>query len=200
MFHIFSNLGLSDQLIRGIIAAGYSSPTPIQTVAIPLALTGKTAAFILPILHHLSEAVETQNKLYIRALVLTPTRELAQQIEDFVTGYSRFSSIKSLPIYGGVSMDKQLRLLRRGSDIVIATPGRLIDHIKRKTIDLSKVTHLVLDEADRMLDMGFIDEVSEIIDRFPEDRQTLLFSATMSEDVMSLVHSYQKNPESIEVG
>ncbi len=208
----FTNLGLSDQLIQGIIAAGYSSPTPIQTKAIPPAIagkdiigcaqtgTGKTAAFLLPILQHLSANTGPRDKRHIRALVLTPTRELAQQVEEFVTGYSRFTMVKSLSIYGGVSMDKQLKSLRRGVDIVIATPGRLIDHIHRKTINLSQVTHLVLDEADRMLDMGFIDDVREIVYRLPEERQTFLFSATISEEITDLIDSFQKNPEYIEVG
>jgi ATP-dependent RNA helicase RhlE len=206
----FSKLGLSDQLVQGILATGYTVPTEIQTRAIPLAVagrdiigcaqtgTGKTAAFVLPLLNHLTKSHHTSR--HVRALVLTPTRELAQQVEDFITSYGRFTTLQSLAVFGGVNMDNQLKRLRRGVDIVIATPGRLLDHINRKTIDLSRVEVLVLDEADRMYDMGFIKDVRTIIGRTPAKRQTLLFSATMSKEVRGLVASIQHHPELIEVG
>jgi ATP-dependent RNA helicase RhlE len=208
----FSKLGLSDQLVQGILATGYTAPTAIQTRAIPLAVagrdiigcaqtgTGKTAAFVLPLLHHLTKSPGHPGHRHTRALVLTPTRELAQQVEDFVTTYGRFTTLQSLAVYGGVNMENQLKHLRRGVDIVIATPGRLLDHINRKTIDLSRVEVLVLDEADRMFDMGFINDVRTIIGRIPGKRQTLLFSATMSKEIKALVASIQHNPELIEVG
>lgn len=208
----FTNLGLSDQLVQGILATGYTAPTEIQTRAIPLAVagrdiigcaqtgTGKTAAFVLPLLNHLTKEHSHPGHRQIRALVLTPTRELAQQVEDFITSYGRFTSLQSLSIYGGVNMENQLKRLRRGVDIVIATPGRLLDHINRKTIDLSHVEVLVLDEADRMFDMGFINDVRTIIGRTSAKRQTLLFSATMSKEIRALVASIQHNPEMIEVG
>ena len=208
----FSKLGLSDQLVQGILATGYTAPTAIQTRAIPLAVagrdvigcartgTGKTAAFVLPLLHHLTKNAGHHSNRHIRALVLTPTRELAQQVEDFITTYGRFTSLQSLAVFGGVSMENQLKRLRRGVDIVIATPGRLIDHLNRRTADLSRVEVFVLDEADRMFDMGFINDVRTIIARLPAKRQTLLFSATMSKEVRALVASIQKDPEFIEIG
>jgi len=208
----FSKLGLSDQLVQGILATGYTAPTAIQTHAIPLAVagrdvigcartgTGKTAAFVLPLLHHLTKNSGHHSTRHIRALVLTPTRELAQQAEDFITSYGRFTSVQSLAVFGGVSMDNQVKRLRRGVDIVAATPGRLIDHLNRRTADLSRVEVLVLDEADRMFDMGFINDVRTIIAHLPAKRQTLLFSATMSKEVRALVASIQKNPELIEIG
>jgi ATP-dependent RNA helicase RhlE len=208
----FSKLGLSDQLVQGILATGYTAPTEIQTRAIPLAVagkdiigcaqtgTGKTAAFVLPLLNHLTRDSGHHTHRYVRSLVLTPTRELAQQAEDFITTYGRFTTLQSLSIYGGVNMDNQLKHLRRGVDIVIATPGRLLDHINRRTIDLSHVEVLVLDEADRMFDMGFINDVRTIIGKTPAKRQTLLFSATMSKEIRGLVASIQHNPELIEVG
>jgi ATP-dependent RNA helicase RhlE len=207
----FSKLGLTDQLVQGILATGYTAPTEIQSRAIPLALqgkdligcaqtgTGKTAAFVLPLLNRLS-APRHSARRHVRALILTPTRELAQQVEDFITGYGRFTSLQSLSIYGGVNMGNQLRRLERGIDIAIATPGRLLDHINRRSIDLSKVEVLVLDEADRMFDMGFINDVRKIVAKVPPQRQTLLFSATMSKEVRALTASIQKDPELIEIG
>ena len=194
----FSQLGLNDRLVQGILATGYTAPTPIQARAIPLALagkdiigcaqtgTGKTAAFVLPILNHLAEHSEPTRDKRPRALVLTPTRELAQQIEDCVTQYGRFLKLRSVSIYGGVAIDKQFKHLRIGVDIVIATPGRLLDHLDRKTIDLSNVSILVLDEADRMFDMGFINDVKKIMARVSKERQTLLFSATISPEIKKL--------------
>ncbi len=206
----FKALGLSDRLVQGILATGYTAPTEIQSRAIPLAVagkdiigsaqtgTGKTAAFTLPILHRLSE--QTEKTHHIKALILTPTRELAQQIEDAVKQYGRFLPVRALSIYGGTNMHNQLKQLSRGVDILIATPGRLIDHLERKSVNLSRVEVLVLDEADRMFDMGFIDDMRLIIKQTPETRQTLLFSATMSKEVKTLVKNIQKNPELIEVG
>lgn len=209
----FTTLGLSDQLMQGISTAGYSVPTPIQSVAIPAALmgkdiigcaqtgTGKTAAFVLPMLHRLSNANGVLKPAHhVRGLVVTPTRELAQQVEDAVREYGRFTNFRAVSIYGGASMENQLKHLRRGIDIVIATPGRLLDHIERKSIDLSKVEVLVLDEADRMLDMGFINDVRKIIAQLPAERQTLLFSATISDEIRELTRTIQKDPEYIEVG
>jgi ATP-dependent RNA helicase RhlE len=207
----FSKLGLTDQLVQGILATGYTAPTEIQSRAIPLALqgkdligcaqtgTGKTAAFVLPLLNRLSTPQHSHRR-HVRALILTPTRELAQQVEDFITGYGRFTNLQSLSIYGGVNMGNQLKHLSRGVDIVIATPGRLLDHMQRRSIDLSKVEVLVLDEADRMFDMGFINDVRKIIAKVPTDRQTLLFSATMSKEVRALTATIQKHPELIEIG
>ena len=207
----FSKLGLNDRLVQGILATGYTAPTAIQSRAIPAALagkdvigcaqtgTGKTAAFVLPILNRLSADVHPKQQ-GVRALILTPTRELAQQIEDSITAYGRFMSFQSLAVFGGVNIQNQMKHLRRGIDIVIATPGRLLDHLGRQTIDLSNVEVLVLDEADRMFDMGFIQDVKKIISRVPAHRQTMLFSATMSKEVRALTAHVQKHPEFIEVG
>ena len=207
----FSTLGLNDQLVQGILATGYTAPTEIQSRAIPLALqgkdligcaqtgTGKTAAFVLPLLNRLSTSPHGSRR-HVRALILTPTRELAQQVEDFITSYGKFMTLQSLSVYGGVNMNNQMKRLARGVDIVIATPGRLLDHMNRRSIDLSKVEILVLDEADRMFDMGFINDVRKIIAKVPAQRQTLLFSATMSKEVRALTASIQKHPEFIEIG
>ncbi len=207
----FSELGLNDQLVRGLLATGYSAPTEIQSRAIPPALqgkdligcaqtgTGKTAAFVLPLLNHLSTKHHAGHK-HVRALILTPTRELAQQVEDFISGYGKFTTLQSLSVYGGVNMTNQVKRLARGVDIVIATPGRLLDHLQRRSIDLSHVEVLVLDEADRMFDMGFINDVRKIVAKVPAQRQTLLFSATMSREVQALTASIQKQPELIEIG
>jgi ATP-dependent RNA helicase RhlE len=206
----FKALGLNDRLVQGILATGFTAPTEIQARAIPAAVagkdiigcaqtgTGKTAAFTLPILNRLAE--KTEKTHHIKALVLTPTRELAQQIEDAVKQYGRFLPLRALSIYGGTNMQNQLKHLSRGVDILIATPGRLIDHLERRSVNLSHVEVLVLDEADRMFDMGFIDDMRLIIKQTPATRQTLLFSATMSKQVRTLVKDIQKNPELIEVG
>ena len=192
----FTKFGLTDQLKDAVRAAGHTSPTPIQTLALLPALagkdiiasaqtgTGKTAAFVLPLLQRLSESnAGLGSHDTPRALVLTPTRELAQQVQQATVAYGRFLTLRAASIYGGVSMDSQLKVLRRGVDIVVATPGRLLDHMERRTIDLSKVQVLVLDEADRMLDMGFIQDIRKIISSIPKDRQTLLFSATITKEV-----------------
>jgi len=209
----FTTFGLSEQIMKGIRAAGYTVPTPIQKLAIEPALagndvigcaqtgTGKTAAFVLPMLQRLSAADATQGReRHPRALVLTPTRELCQQVQDAVAKYGRFLSIRSVSIYGGVSMENQLKLLRRGTDIVVATPGRLLDHMQRRTVDLSKIQVLVLDEADRMLDMGFINDVRKIIKEIPAKRQTFLFSATLSPEINSLAANILRDPHTVSAG
>jgi ATP-dependent RNA helicase RhlE len=209
----FTKFGLSDQLMKGISAAGYTVPTPIQSLAIQPILegkdmigraqtgTGKTAAFVLPLLQRLTagSAVHGTNGS-ARMLVLTPTRELAQQVQTAVATYGRFLPLRSVSIYGGVSMDNQLKLLRRGTDIVVATPGRLLDHMQRGSISLSKIQVLVLDEADRMLDMGFINDVRKIIKQIPAERQTLLFSATISSEIKELASRVMRDPHTVEAG
>jgi ATP-dependent RNA helicase RhlE len=209
----FTTFGLSDHVVKGVRAAGYTSPTPIQSLAIRPALegrdiigcaqtgTGKTAAFVLPLLHKLAgEHDSPKRDHHVRALVITPTRELAQQVSEAVANYGRFLTLRTVSIYGGVSMDNQLKLLRRGVDIVIATPGRLLDHMQRRSIDLSRVQMLVLDEADRMLDMGFINDVRKIIGAIPKDRQTMLFSATISKEIQGLAAHILRNPQLVEAG
>jgi ATP-dependent RNA helicase RhlE len=207
----FTTFGLSDPLVRGILATGYTAPTEIQSQAIPAAIegldiigcaqtgTGKTAAFVLPILDRLSHEPVAKKRI-VKALVLTPTRELALQIEKAIRGYGRFVDIHTLAVYGGVSIKDQLSTLRRGVDIVIATPGRLMDHMGRGTIDLKHIEVLVLDEADRMLDMGFINDVQRIVSILPKKRQTMLFSATISKEVKSLAAEMQKSPKMIQIG
>lgn len=207
----FKTFGLSDPLVQGILATGYTAPTEIQTQAIPAAIegkdiiacaqtgTGKTAAFVLPILDRLSHG-NAPKKRIVRALILTPTRELAGQIEQAITEYGRFLKLKSLAIYGGVKIFGQIKALRSGVDIVVATPGRLIDHMQRDTLNLSNVEVLVLDEADRMLDMGFVNDVKRIAKVLKGKRQTLMYSATLSKDVEALTSSLQTNPVRIVVG
>jgi len=207
----FTTFGLSDPLVQGILATGYIAPTEIQSQAIPAAIkgrdiigcaqtgTGKTAAFVLPILDRLSHERPAKKRV-ARALVLTPTRELALQIEKSIQGYGRFVDIRTLAVYGGVNIKGQLNTLKRGIDIVVATPGRLMDHMGRGTIDLRHIEVLVLDEADRMLDMGFINDVKRIVSVLPGKRQTMLFSATISKEVKSLAAEMQKSPEMIQIG
>jgi ATP-dependent RNA helicase RhlE len=209
----FKSLGLSDKLVQGILATGYTAPTAIQSQAIPTALagrdiigcaqtgTGKTAAFVLPILNRLAAHEAAGHARHgVKALVLTPTRELALQVEESVRTYGRFMHLRSLAIYGGVGYNPQIQALKRGVDIVVATPGRLIDHMNSRNIDLSKVEVLVLDEADRMLDMGFIPDVRKIVAQLPKERQTMLFSATMSPEIRELTASFQHHPHMIEIG
>ena len=207
----FTTFGLSDPLVRGILATGYTAPTEIQSQAIPAAIegrdiigcaqtgTGKTAAFVLPILDRLSHE-RAGRKRAVRSLILTPTRELAVQIERSILGYGRFTDLKGLAVYGGVSINNQIAALRRGVDIVVATPGRLMDHMQRKTIDMRYVEVLVLDEADRMLDMGFINDVRKIVSKVPTNRQTMLFSATISPEVKTLAADMLKSPKVIQIG
>ncbi len=207
----FNNFGLLDPLVKGVLATGYTAPTEIQTQAIPAAVqgkdligcaqtgTGKTAAFVLPILNRLSHEKLTAHKA-IRSLIVTPTRELALQIEKSILGYGRYLSLRALAVYGGVSINAQRNALRRGVDIVVATPGRLIDHMQRGVIDLRHIEVLVLDEADRMLDMGFIKDVRRIVAALPKERQTMLFSATMSPEVNALAAGMLKSPKIIQIG
>lgn len=203
----FDSLGLSEPLLRAISELGYSTPTPIQLQAIPVVLekkdvmgcaqtgTGKTAGFTLPLLHLLS----SQNKPFLKALILTPTRELAAQIEENIKAYGKYLSLKSAVIFGGVNINSQINQLRKGVDILVATPGRLLDHVTQKTVDLSHVEILVLDEADRMLDMGFIHDVRKILKLLPNKRQNLLFSATFSNEIKKLADTFLKNPALVEV-
>ncbi len=208
----FSSLGLSAELLRAVADQGYTEPTPVQSRAIPLVLagrdlqaaaqtgTGKTAGFTLPLLQHLQKnPVEAGRRKPVRALVLTPTRELAAQVADSVQTYGKYLPFTTAVIFGGVNINPQFDKLRRGVDIVVATPGRLLDHVQQKTIDLSKVEILVLDEADRMLDMGFIRDIRRILALLPHRRQNLLFSATFSEDIRKLAAGLLKNPETIDV-
>jgi ATP-dependent RNA helicase RhlE len=208
----FKMFGLCDELVQGILATGYTAPTEIQSEAIPIAIkgkdmigcaqtgTGKTAAFVLPILNRLAATGKKTKTKNPRSLIITPTRELAVQIDNSVKGYGRFTKIKSIAVYGGSNMEKQIQALRRGVDIISATPGRLLDHINRGTVDLSAIEVLVLDEADRMLDMGFIEDIYRIIEKIPSKRQTLLFSATMSRDVTTLTKKIQHTPKMIQIG
>ena len=208
----FTTFGLSDPLLRGILATGYTAPTEIQSEAIPAAVegldiigcaqtgTGKTAAFVLPILDRLSHEPPSKKRI-VKSLILTPTRELALQIENAIKGYGRFVDIRTLAVYGGVNIKSQLNALKRGVDIVVATPGRLMDHMERGTIDLRHIEVLVLDEADRMLDMGFINDVKKIVRALPDKkRQTMLFSATISKEVKSLAAEMQRSPKMIQIG
>ncbi|MGE8287033.1 MAG: DEAD/DEAH box helicase [Stenotrophomonas sp.] len=210
----FENLGLAPFLLRALAEQGYENPTPIQEQAIPLALdghdllagaqtgTGKTAAFGLPLLQHLGTAPQSvgNGPRKPRALILAPTRELATQVHDSLRGYSKYLRIPSACIYGGVGMGNQLDVLRRGVDLLVACPGRLIDHLERRSVDLSGIEILVLDEADRMLDMGFLPSIKRILAKLPrQNRQTLLFSATFEESIKQLALEFMHNPKQIQV-
>ncbi|WP_354683151.1 DEAD/DEAH box helicase [Cupriavidus necator] len=215
----FSELGLSEKIVRAVAEQGYTTPTPIQAQAIPAILkggdllagaqtgTGKTAGFTLPMLQLLSESAAAraangaprQARLPVRALVLTPTRELAAQVEESVRNYGKYLRLRSMVMFGGVGINPQIEQLKRGVEIVVATPGRLLDHVSQRTIDLSQVELLVLDEADRMLDMGFIHDIRKILNVLPPKRQNLLFSATFSDDIRALADRLLNNPASIEV-
>lgn len=210
----FSTLGLSDELVRAVTARGYTDPTPIQMEAIPAVLlggdllagaqtgTGKTAGFTLPILHRLSD--KSVNGLSIgrppiRALILTPTRELAAQVEESVREYGKYLKLNSMVMFGGVNINPQIQRLKSRVDILVATPGRLLDHVQQGTLDLSRVEILVLDEADRMLDMGFIRDIRRILALLPKQRQNLLFSATFSDEIKALAAGLLNHPTMIEV-
>ncbi|MDD5249418.1 MAG: DEAD/DEAH box helicase [Rhodocyclaceae bacterium] len=209
----FTDLGLCAEILRSISEQGYDTPTPIQAQAIPLVLegrdlmaaaqtgTGKTAGFTLPILQLLStrDAGLSLKRFKSRALILVPTRELAVQVHDSVRTYGKHLGLKAAAIYGGVGMAPQTRSLRAGVDIIVATPGRLLDHIEQRSADLSGIEILVLDEADRMLDMGFIRDIRKVIALLPKQKQTLLFSATFSDEIRGLVAGLLKNPASVEV-
>ncbi|MFK8030194.1 MAG: DEAD/DEAH box helicase [Gammaproteobacteria bacterium] len=210
---LFKELGLSTELLRAIDSLGYSEATPIQQQSIPAVLsgrdilaaaqtgTGKTAGFTLPMLQHMltTQPQNPPKTRKVKALILTPTRELAAQVASSVENYGKYLSFRTATIFGGVSINPQLKKLGRGVDIVVATPGRLLDHIERGTINLSKIDFLVLDEADRMLDMGFIRDIRKIIKSLPTKRQNLLFSATFSGDIRELANSLLNDAVEIEV-
>lgn len=207
----FNSLGLSEPLLRAIKEQGYTEPTPVQAQAIPVILskkdvlagaqtgTGKTAGFTLPMLELLSQKKAQNKPNQIRALILTPTRELAAQVGESVELYGKHLPFKSTVIFGGVKINPQLVALKRGVDVVVATPGRLLDHVEQKTIDLSKVEFFVLDEADRMLDMGFIKDIQKVLAKLPKERQNLLFSATFSKEIKRLADGLLNKPALIEV-
>lgn len=205
----FESLGLSNALVKAVEKKGYTEPSPIQEKAIPLIIegkdvlasaqtgTGKTAGFTLPMLHNLV-ANNKWKRRPIRALILTPTRELAAQVYDNVRAYSEYVDIKSMVIFGGVKQKPQITTLRSGVDVLVATPGRLLDLHSQGALSLGKVEFLVLDEADRMLDMGFLRDIKKILDLVPKERQTLLFSATFSKEIKSFASSILRNPVAVE--
>jgi ATP-dependent RNA helicase RhlE len=210
----FEELNLAPAILKAVLEQGYETPTPIQAQAIPAVLaghdllagaqtgTGKTAAFTLPLLHKLTMSRSKENKFGVygvRALVLTPTRELAAQVEESVRGYGKYLQLTSTVIFGGVGMNPQVARIKKGVDILVATPGRLLDLQQQGLLDLSTVEILVLDEADRMLDMGFIHDVKKILALVPKDKQSLLFSATFSDEIRELAGNLLKNPQSIQV-
>jgi len=207
----FKELGLSNELLRAIADQGYSQATPVQAEAIPLVLaggdvlagaqtgTGKTAGFTLPLLQHLQEAGPRKGRTVVRALILVPTRELAAQVQKSVSDYGKYLPFTSMVIFGGVNINPQIKKLRAGVDIVVATPGRLLDHMQQGTICLDRVETLVLDEADRMLDMGFIRDIKRVLKVLPRNRQNLLFSATFSDDIRNLANDLLNHPAEIQV-
>ncbi|SFB95479.1 DEAD/DEAH box helicase [Collimonas sp. OK412] len=209
----FSELGLSEAIVRAVTEHGYTTPTPIQTQAIPAVLaggdllagaqtgTGKTAGFTLPVLHRLSTSATNPvgSQRPIRALVLTPTRELAAQVEESVRLYGKYLKLTSAVIFGGVGINPQIKLLKHGVDILVCTPGRLLDHMQQGTVNLNHVEILILDEADRMLDMGFIRDIKKILAVLPKKRQNLLFSATFSDEIKILADNLLNSPAMIEV-
>ncbi len=204
----FDTLGLSAELLRAVSEQGYTVPTPIQAQAIPVVLagkdllaaaqtgTGKTAGFTLPLLEILNKKGSGRS---VRCLILVPTRELAAQVQESVRTYGKYKPLRSITIFGGVNINPQIQDLRRGVDIVVATPGRLLDHVQQRTIDLRHVEILVLDEADRMLDMGFIHDIRRIIGLLPKQRQNLMFSATFPDEIRKLAATFMHQPASVEV-
>jgi ATP-dependent RNA helicase RhlE len=207
----FKDLGLSEPILRAIKDEGYTTPTPVQQQAIPVIMngkdilagaqtgTGKTAGFTLPILQRLSQSPKPKGKRAVRALVLTPTRELAFQVYESVKNYGKYLPFKSTVIFGGVNINPQIHTLKNGVDIIIATPGRLLDLMNQKAVDLRHVEYLILDEADRMLDMGFIHDIKKVLKVLPQKRQNLLFSATYSNEIKKLADSLLNTPVLIEV-
>jgi ATP-dependent RNA helicase RhlE len=207
----FATLGLSEEILRAVSGRGYTEPTPIQAQAIPVVLsgrdllagaqtgTGKTAGFTLPVLQRLSATAKASGKAPIRALVLVPTRELAAQVEESVRDYGKYLKLSSMTMIGGVNINPQIARLKSRVDILVATPGRLLDHVQQRTVDLSHVEILVLDEADRMLDMGFIRDIKKILALLPKQRQNLLFSATFSDEIKALADGLLDNPALVEV-
>ena len=208
----FDSLGLSAEILRAVSDKGYTTPTPIQEQAIPLVLegrdlmggaqtgTGKTAGFTLPLLQRLMDTAKPhEGRRPLRCLILTPTRELAAQVHESVQTYGRHLPLKSAVVFGGVSINPQKMKLIKGLDILVATPGRLLDHVNQRSADLSNIDILVLDEADRMLDMGFIHDIKKVLALLPKEKQTLLFSATFSNDIKKLANNLLNNPALIEV-
>ncbi len=211
---LFEQLGLSAELLKAISDSGYKHPTPIQSKAIPVILegkdvmgaaqtgTGKTAGFTLPLLRRLeiyANSSMSPAKHPLRALILVPTRELAIQVYENVKNYSKYTTLKSSLVFGGVNIESQIDILRSGIEILVATPGRLLDHIQQKNLNLSSVEIFVLDEADRMLDMGFLPDIAKILNLLPNNRQNLMFSATFSDEIKKLANQFLKNPVLIEV-
>lgn len=207
----FKNFGLQEEILQAINEQGYTEATPIQTQAIPLILqgvdvlagaqtgTGKTASFTLPLLQLLMTRRNTEKSHTVRALILTPTRELAAQVADSVKAYGHYLPLKAQVVFGGVNINTQIRRVQSGADILIATPGRLLDLVSQKVVDLSHVEILVLDEADRMMDMGFIHDIRKILALLPKNRQNLLFSATFSSEIKNLAYGFLKSPKTVEV-
>ena len=210
----FADLNLLPELLKAVAEQGYTEPTPIQAQAIPLVLegrdvlggaqtgTGKTAGFTLPLLHRLARhanASASPARHPVRALILTPTRELAAQVEESVRTYGKYVALRSTVVFGGVDIKPQIMELRRGVEFLVATPGRLLDHVQQKTVNLQQVEAFVLDEADRMLDMGFIPDVRRIIALLPKQRQNLLFSATLTQDIRTLADSFLRSPVLVQV-
>lgn len=207
----FDSFGLSAGIVRAVTEHGYTTPTPIQTKTIPAILnrrdimagaqtgTGKTAGFTLPILQILESDPQPEGTHPLRCLILTPTRELAAQVHQSVRTYGKYTGLKSAEVYGGVNINPQIKALAKGVDILVATPGRLLDHVQQKTIDLSHIQIFVLDEADRMLDMGFIRDIRKIMQLLPKQKQNLLFSATFSNEMKGLANSLLSRPEVIQV-
>ncbi|HSG21721.1 MAG TPA: DEAD/DEAH box helicase, partial [Azonexus sp.] len=210
----FADLGLAPELLRAVLDEGYTKPTPIQAQAIPLIIsgkdimggaqtgTGKTAAFTLPILQRIlpfASSSPSPAKHPVRALILAPTRELALQVFESVKSYSKHTHLRAMCAYGGVDIRPQIAELKKGVEILVATPGRLLDHVENKSVSFGSVQALVLDEADRMLDMGFVPDVTRILNMLPQQRQSLLFSATFSEEIKRLADNMLKSPVLIEV-
>jgi len=207
----FADLGLSENILHAVTEKGYTNPSPIQEKAIPSVMkgkdvlaaaqtgTGKTAGFTLPILHQLSESPKRVDRRAVRALILTPTRELAAQIKANIDEYSSQLDIKNLVVFGGVGINPQINKLKQGIDILVATPGRLLDLCQQRACDISQLEILVLDEADRMLDMGFIHDIKKIMNYVPKRRQTLLFSATFSKEIKTIAKQFLHNPDIVEV-
>ena len=207
----FKDLGLIEPILRAVAEIGYTSPTPIQEQSIPILLkkkdllgcaqtgTGKTAAFTIPILQHLATEKQSSQRRQIKALIVTPTRELALQIEENIKEYGKYTNLKSTVIFGGVNQNPQVNKLRQGIDILVATPGRLLDLIGQGFITLSHIEYFVLDEADQMLDMGFIHDIKKIIAKLPKERQSLFFSATMAKPIVDLSNQILGHPEKVTI-
>jgi len=208
----FRTLGLHPNILKAVQEAGYTEPTPIQAAAIPQIIsghdvigiaqtgTGKTAAFVLPILTKLAEGGSETNRRCVRALVVAPTRELAAQIEENVRAYGKHLSLRAATIFGGVSERPQIEALRSGVELLVATPGRLLDLMGQRHVDFSQLNFLVLDEADRMLDMGFLPDIRRIVKALPQKRQTLLFSATLSQEIERLTREFLHTPKTVQIG